>query len=215
MSSPIEGAKIIPFPKNRKKKQVRSPEEHVLKTEQRAQLSEFYIHAVLQAARAHSLGLDTDSAKSWGLNRAIFYEAAKKGYFGYRARKPDDLQKSSSLSGTGQGSRFRKGKNFGVLYEVGNEKAYAVQEPYTGGVRFVIGGKVQKPETFDRLISKKFPNWDLVWAEAKELMSQASPHILKSAHRFHKDIYKARREDLAQKWSQGQAAIVQIRSVVR
>ena len=36
--------------------------------------------ATLQAARAYVLGMDLASAKSWGLNRAIFYAAAKRGF---------------------------------------------------------------------------------------------------------------------------------------
>ena len=36
--------------------------------------------ATLQAARAKELGLPIMAAKSWGLNRAIFYAAAKRGF---------------------------------------------------------------------------------------------------------------------------------------
>jgi len=39
----------------------------------------FQVIATLQAARAFVLGFPIESAKSWGLNRAIFYAAAKKG----------------------------------------------------------------------------------------------------------------------------------------
>ena len=40
----------------------------------------FQVMATLQAARARILGLSVASAKSWGLNRAIFYAAAKRGF---------------------------------------------------------------------------------------------------------------------------------------
>ena len=36
--------------------------------------------AVLQSARARQLGFSDTRAKSWGLNRAIFYAAAKHGF---------------------------------------------------------------------------------------------------------------------------------------
>jgi len=36
------------------------------------------VMATLQAARAFLLGLPLESAKSWGLNRAIFYAEAKR-----------------------------------------------------------------------------------------------------------------------------------------
>src|SRR5689334_20610316 len=45
----------------------------------RHSISRFHVMAVLQAARAIALGLDPDESKSWGLNRALFYAAAKKG----------------------------------------------------------------------------------------------------------------------------------------
>ncbi|HEY6237898.1 MAG TPA: hypothetical protein VIZ68_01770, partial [Thermoplasmata archaeon] len=45
-------------------------------------VTRFVVMAVLQAARAHSLGLPRESAFSWGLNRAIFYAAAKRGFRG-------------------------------------------------------------------------------------------------------------------------------------
>ena len=43
-------------------------------------VTRFVVMAVLQAARAQTLGLPHDSALSWGLNRAIFYAAAKRGF---------------------------------------------------------------------------------------------------------------------------------------
>ena len=43
-------------------------------------VTRFVVMAVLQAVRAQSLGLPHDSALSWGLNRAIFYAAAKQGF---------------------------------------------------------------------------------------------------------------------------------------
>lgn len=38
----------------------------------------FQVMATLQAARGYVLGKDISTAKSFGLNRAIFYLAAKK-----------------------------------------------------------------------------------------------------------------------------------------
>lgn len=42
----------------------------------------FQVMATLQAARAYVLGMRVASAKSFGLNRAIFYAAAKRGFKG-------------------------------------------------------------------------------------------------------------------------------------
>jgi hypothetical protein len=49
-------------------------------------VTRFVVMAMLQAARAESLGLPRDSAYSWGLNRAIFYAAAKSGFRGGSAK---------------------------------------------------------------------------------------------------------------------------------
>ena len=40
----------------------------------------FQVMALLQAARAKALGYPLDEAESFGLNRAIFYAAAKRGF---------------------------------------------------------------------------------------------------------------------------------------
>jgi len=48
--------------------------------------------AVLQAARANVLGLPEDSAYSWGLDRAIFYAAAKRGFKREVHQRMKDLQ---------------------------------------------------------------------------------------------------------------------------
>jgi hypothetical protein len=42
----------------------------------------FQVMALLQAARAKALGYTLDEAESFGLNRAIFYAAAKRGFKG-------------------------------------------------------------------------------------------------------------------------------------
>jgi hypothetical protein len=50
-------------------------------------IGRFQVMAILQAARAEALGLPEDSAYSWGLNRAIFYAAAKRGFRGGTAAR--------------------------------------------------------------------------------------------------------------------------------
>ena len=53
----------------------------------------FQVMATLQAARAKILGLPLASAKSWGLNRAIYYAAAKRGFkSGSGPAKPEKHQ---------------------------------------------------------------------------------------------------------------------------
>ena len=47
----------------------------------------FQVMALLQAARAKALGYPLDEAESFGLNRAIFYAAAKRGFKGGTSTK--------------------------------------------------------------------------------------------------------------------------------
>lgn len=59
------------------------------RSSRRYRVSRFQVMAVLQAARASVLGLDLEEAKSWGLNRAMFYAAAKRNTGAGRLRSPD------------------------------------------------------------------------------------------------------------------------------
>src|SRR5579883_2904365 len=54
----------------------------VLGKEGNMMVGRFQVMALLQAARAQVLGYPLDEAKSFGLNRAIFYAAAKRGFRG-------------------------------------------------------------------------------------------------------------------------------------
>lgn len=177
-------------------------------------LSEFYIHAVLQAARGYHLGLDLESAKSWGLNRAIFYQATKNGYIRRYQRKetaPDKAHPSFSDSNNNHIPSSTP-RNSETLHSVGQEKAYAVRE-IQGGIRFFIGGKEQKPQMFDRQISRRFPNFPLVWKEANDIMEKAGLSNLSSASHFHHQIYRRLRNLLAEHWSKGESALAAIQNV--
>ena len=61
-------------------------------------IGRFQVMATLQAARAFTLGLPLESAKSFGLNRAIFYAAAKRGFRKggkkkYKVKVPGNMEK--------------------------------------------------------------------------------------------------------------------------
>jgi len=61
--------------------------------------------ALLQAARAHVLGLPLESAYSWGLNKAIFYAAAKRGFKGDGGRGIGEHRSSGQGGGSPSGAR--------------------------------------------------------------------------------------------------------------
>jgi hypothetical protein len=148
--------------------------------------------ALLQAARAYALGLPEDKAKSWGLNRAIFYAAAKRGFIcGGRSR-------GGALQGrSAEGKAKAKG---GRVFELGDEKAY--QEKRGNRVWFAIGDDVQEPRDYDRQIALRFGDlYGKAWKGALEIVKQYDKATLRSQRSFYEEVYKPRRDELAAEWS--------------
>ncbi len=84
--------------------------------------------AILQAARAHVLGLQLESAYSWGLNRAIFIAAAKRGFKGGASGKEG-----------AKGGRTSRGAG---VYYLGDDMAF--KEEKEGVLRFTIGERSRR-----------------------------------------------------------------------
>lgn len=101
-------------------------------------IGRFQVMALLQAARAKVLGYSLDEAQSFGLNRAIFYAAAKRGFRGATSAKhPGEIHTFKGTSGKGVARTVREDA-------LGNEIAYyVVLLPYlTEGNTFAkIAGK--------------------------------------------------------------------------
>ena len=139
---------------------------------------------LLQAARAYVLGLPLDSAYSWGLNRAIFIAAAKRGFKG-----------GSGSSGTGDPSLGRKD-----TYSLGDDVAFKVE--IYGTLLFTIGGKVQTPEEFDKRVKARFGDeFPAAWKEALAYVRGFDKKTLLSGDDFFRIVYKPVRDSLADKWS--------------
>jgi len=143
----------------------------------------------LQAARAHVLGLPLESAYSWGLNRAIFYAAAKRGFKG----------------GGGIGSTGQKGRpplsSAAETYHLGDEMAFKADEP--GELRFTIGGKTQRKEDFERQIGARFQGkFGQAWEEAVDYVSHFDRETLLSGTEFFASIYRPKRDVFAAKWTE-------------
>ncbi len=155
--------------------------------------------AVLQAARAYRLGLPIESAKSWGLNRAIFYAAAKKGLFKKKIT-PAQITPPRIKGVPEEKVRETLEKTFRVTH-LGDEMGYSVE--IEGKPFFLIGGKVQTPEDFQRQVESRFgENFNRAWEEALEIVSRYDEGILKSQRYFYELVYKPRRDELAKKWSE-------------
>lgn len=140
--------------------------------------------ATLQAARAKALGLSVASAKSWGLNRAIYYAAAKRGFKG--GRGPAKPKKYTA--------------SFGEFF-LGDDKAYKVTA--AGKTLFTIGGEIQRPEDFRRQIAQRFAGtFKEAWAEALRLMQAYPKAVLESQQLFYLQVYRPRRDVLAANWTE-------------
>ncbi len=137
--------------------------------------------ATLQAARAKALGLPLASAKSWGLNRAIFYAAAKRGF-------------KSPASPRKRDARVRE-------FWLGDDKAYKIRAHRT--TLFTIGGKVQTPTDFGRQVVSRFAGtFRDAWKEATKLVGRCDRRVLESQNGFYLTVYRPRRDELARKWNE-------------
>jgi hypothetical protein len=145
----------------------------------------FQIMALLQAARAYTLGLPLESAYSWGLNRAIFIAAAKRGF------------KGGSGGGMGKAGGTSTG---GGTYLLGDDMAFKTEK---GGVLlFTIGGEVQTKDAFDRQVKARFgSSFSGAWNEALEYLRGFDRETLLSANDFFRTVYRPVRDELAEKWS--------------
>jgi len=148
--------------------------------------------ATLQAARAYLLGLPLERAKSWGLNRAIFYAAAKRGFISREKAPPkrglEEIKK-------------RPTEEKPDAYFLGDEMAYKMKEGRK--TYFTIGGEAQTEEDFTRQIESRFGGqFEAAWREALGVLKQFDKETLLSQHGFYELVYKPRRDELASKWTE-------------
>jgi hypothetical protein len=154
----------------------------------------FQVMALLQAARAKNLGYPLDEAESFGLNRAIFYAAAKRGFKG-----------ATSAKHPGEQHVFKEAPAESVTRTIqedaiGNEKAYYVEKE--GKKRYVMGDEVMEPEDFQRQIAQRFGQaYPQAWEQALQIVGQMERATLESQRKFYEEVYKPRRDELAKAWS--------------
>jgi hypothetical protein len=152
-------------------------------------ITRFTVMATLQAARVRRLGFSEASAFSWGLNRAIFYAAAKRGFLGVTRAEP--------------GARPGAGRGAEGLYSIGDDQAY--RDLTARELLFTIGGETQTEESFRRQVAARFGsegNFRTAWREAMATVERFDEPILRSGRRFYAEVYKPRRDALVAKWSQ-------------
>lgn len=155
-------------------------------------IGRFQVMAILQAARAFKLGLPIEQAESWGLNRAIFYAAAKRGF----KRKKIPARKILTLTEL-KTKPIEKKEN---IFYLGDEAAYFTE--VNGKILFIIGGKPQTPADYRKQIKSKFGNlYEKVWQDALEIIGEHPEETLLSQRKFYNQVYKPIRDILVEKWN--------------
>ncbi|MCR4428614.1 MAG: hypothetical protein NUV68_04630 [Caldiserica bacterium] len=159
----------------------------------------FQVMATLQAARAFVLGKPLETAKSFGLNRAIFYAAAKKGFKVVKgARPPGEIILAKKPLPP---EKVRQIQETFKAEEIGDELAYAVE--LEGRTYYTIGNEIQTERDFQKQIEKRFEGkFEDAWKEALEICRGYDQGVLLSQRYFYEVIYKPRRDELAKKWSE-------------
>jgi hypothetical protein len=156
--------------------------------------------ALLQAARAYTLGLPLESAYSWGLNRAIFYAAAKRGFKGKGREAPRAAREGAATS-------LGRRKNQGKEYYLGDELAFKYEESDRSNPIFVMGGEPQTEADFKRQIEARFSDgFAGAWKEALEYVSSFDKETLLSGSGFFSSVYRPKRDEFAEKWSENSGA---------
>jgi len=162
-------------------------------------IGRFQVMATLQAARAYLLGKPLETAKSFGLNRAIFYAAAKKGFKHVKGAKPPSqiiLAKKPLPE-----EKLQKIQESFRVEEIGDEMAYAVE--LDGKTYYTIGNEIQTEKDFQKQVESRFEGkFDEAWKEALDILKDYDQGVLLSQRYFYEVIYKPRRDELAKKWSE-------------
>lgn len=157
-----------------------------LKSEPRERgIGRFPVMAILQAARYYVLKKDLDKAKSFGLNRAIFYAWAK--HYGPSRRQ---FIKPGMLSS--RVSRERKfAEELGERVQIGPSGYY------------MIGGIEQKPEDYDRNVAKRFEEagvpYGKAWEATLKYVSKFPRNILIDPQKFYKYVYEPVRDSFIER----------------
>ncbi len=151
-----------------------------------ARVGRFEVMALLQAARYYLLTGDLEKAKSFGLNRAIFYAWAK--YYGPHGRR-------GSYAASRIASLGKSEKKFVKVF--GTEEV-----PVSDRGWFEMGGKEQLPEDFDRVVKSKLETvapWEIVWSKTLEYLKRFPTSILRDPQKFYKYVYEPVRDRFVEK----------------
>ncbi len=159
--------------------------EGIKEEEVSGKIGRFQVMGIVQAARYYVLYGDLNKAKSFGLNRAIFYAWAKYYGRGYTPKKgkvkvPAEVKKDR------------------VLVNVAGEEVYQdVESGY-----YIIGDKIQKPEDYDKEIKDKISivvPYDKAWEATVKYVSSFPKYVLENQRQFYEKVYLPIRDKFLEK----------------
>ncbi len=165
-----------PYAKNEIKTTVRKSEG----------IGRFQVMGLMQAARYYLLKGDLEKAKSFGLNRAIFYAWAKRS-------RP--VKKEVSQRRLDEEESKEETYNF---EKVGNEEAPVDNR---SGL-FMIGKKVQTPEDYDREVAQRINAivpYDEAWEKTLKYLNGFPKEYLEDQRLFFERIYRPVRDSFLEK----------------
>jgi len=153
-------------------------------------IGRFQVMALLQAARYYTIHKDMNKAKSFGLNRAIFYAWAK--HYGphtsaWRKIKLEEVLRRRVLE------EYKKAKCPEGYVEVLGECVQVSKSGY-----YVIGEKEQTPVDYDNQVTRrlrKIMDPEKAWKAALEYVKQFPEWVLKDPQRFYKLVYEPIRDE--------------------
>ncbi len=149
-------------------------------------VSRFQVMALLQAARYYVLTGDLERAKSFGLNRAIFYAWAKRYGRGYQPRYPLRRPVSTRLAET-----------------------LGERTPVSERGWFAMGGVEQRPEDYDRQVASRISAvvpYEEAWRAAVEYVKSFPRRVLADPQRFYKEVYEPVRDEFVKRVVRGRRA---------
>ncbi|MEM1553844.1 MAG: hypothetical protein QXS51_00925 [Thermoproteota archaeon] len=161
-----------------------SEEREERKTEE---LGRFQVMALLQAARCFLLTGDIEKAKSFGLNRAIFYAWAKHRGVG---AKPPGKRKAAKI-------REKPIEEEKKVFYVGNEAAYLSDDGW-----LMIGNMKQTPKDYDNQIVRRINEvvpYEEAWRKAIEYLKGFPKDVLLDQQKFFNQVYKPVRDSFIER----------------
>jgi hypothetical protein len=179
------GTYLATFQPRSEQKRERRPARPTVETRssKRGRIGRFQVMALLQAARYFILTGEEEKAKSFGLNRAIFYAWAKRrGVTRPTARRTVPI-------GQEVARERREGK---TLVYIGNEGAYTSEEGW-----YIIGEESQLPQDYDRQIASKINAilpYERAWSSALQYLRNFPKSNLLDQSKFFSEVYKPVRD---------------------